>query len=288
VIVVGAEGAVRCLELKTGAKRWEVKPLKEYAAPNSYFGAGGSPLVVGKLVLVNTGADRQMAGISAFDLATGKVVWQATREIESYSSPVVAKLKAGPTVVFVTRLNVVGVDPANGRERFRFPFGQRGPTVNGAAPLVFDEHVFVTASYGIGAVLAKIGVDGAKTVWESDEVLSSQYPTPVYHEGFLYGIHGRQDGGPAELRCIDPLTRSVRWKVPDFGMASVVWADGKLVIQKTAGELVLAKASPESFQSLAQGTVGESTVRALPALSAGRWFVRDEQRLRCYDLGAKP
>ena len=147
------------------------------------------------------------SGIVAFAADTGKLLWQATGERASYSSPVAVTVGGVRHVIFVTRLNVVSINPADGSERFRFPFGKLGPTVNAANPVVFDEHLLVTASYGIGAVLAKIGQDGATVVWRDRDILASQYTTCVEKDGILYGIHGRQDGPPAELRCFDPMAQ---------------------------------------------------------------------------------
>ena len=96
-------------------------------------------------------------------------------------------------MIFATRLNAVGIDPANGRPVFEFPFGKRGPTVNAAAPLVFEEHLFLTSSYGVGAVLARLKETSAEIVWRKQDTMSSQYTTPVYHRGFLYGTDGRED-----------------------------------------------------------------------------------------------
>ena len=89
------------------------------------------------------------------------------------------------------------VDPATGEVVAQAPFGMRGPTVNAATPIVAGEAIFLTASYGIGAKLLEVKTSGVKAIWSSDEVLSSQYNTPVYDNGYLYGIHGREDAGLA-------------------------------------------------------------------------------------------
>jgi outer membrane protein assembly factor BamB len=149
------------------------------------------------------------------------------------------------------------------------------------------DRLFVTASYGIGAQLAQISPAGAKTVWENDDALSSQYTTPIEHQGFLYGINGRQDAGIAELRCVELDTGKVRWKQPDFGTANLIGVGDKLLIQKTSGELVLAQASPDRFMPLASARIFPegSVVQALPALSSGRLFVRDESMLIVLHVG---
>jgi hypothetical protein len=187
-------------------------------------------------------------------------------------------------VIFVTRLNVVSLDPATGEVRFRFPFGRIGPTVNAANPLVVDGHVFVTSSYGIGSVLARIGGDGAEIVWRDTEVLASQYTTCVEHDGHLFGINGRQDGPPPDLTCFDPKTREVAWTQPSFGYATLLKAGDKLLIVKTDGNLVLAAMNVDEYEELTRARICETTIRALPALAGGLLYVRDTRVLKCLDL----
>ena len=98
--------------------------------------------------------------------------------------------------------------------------------------MVVGDNIFLTANYGIGAVWAKFGEASVETQWENDDTLSSQYPSPVFHDGFIYGIHGRDDVGVAELRCISPTTGKVAWSEKEFGMATFVVADKKLLIQR--------------------------------------------------------
>jgi outer membrane protein assembly factor BamB len=188
-------------------------------------------------------------------------------------------------VVFVTRLSVVSVDPATGAERFRFRFGSRGPTVNAANPLILGDHIFVSASYGVGAQWATIERNRAVQVWASDNVMSSQYTTSVEHDGLLYGIDGRQDVGVARLRCFDPRTGKVHWTEEGFGTGNLILADGKLVILKTDGGLLLVDPNPKAYRALAKAELFDGTAQALAALSNGRLYARDTTTLKCVEIG---
>jgi outer membrane protein assembly factor BamB len=284
VIVFGAEGLLRCIDRKTGKELWSDPTRETFGVPESYFGAGSSPLIEGDLVLVNVGGARQNAGVVAFDLKTGDVKWKATGEQASYSSPVVATLGGKRQAIFVTRLACVGLDPATGKVLWSFPFGARGPTVNAANPVLLGDRLFLTASYGVGAVFRKVSAAKAEELWSNGDLLSSQYTTPIEHEGVLYGIDGRQDVGDAALRCIDPATQKVLWSQDGFGYATLIKADGKLLVQKTDGTLVLVRPGKTGYRELAQASLTQGTARPLPALSNGLYFVRDEETLYCYDL----
>jgi outer membrane protein assembly factor BamB len=283
VFVFGAGGNLHCVKLADGKKVWSRTTARDFNVSDSYFGAGSTPIVDAGKLIVNVGG-KGGAGLVAFDLADGHTVWQSTEEQASYSSPVTVTLDGVRHVIFVTRLNAVSINSDNGEVRFRFPFGQRGPTVNAATPVIVGDHLFLTASYGIGAVSAKIGRSDAKIAWSKPDVMSSQYTTPIVHGGNLYGIDGRADIPPAHLRCLDPKTGRVLWSKDDFGKATLILADEKLVIVKTDGTLVLAKPSPDTYRELGRAKILANTSRALPALANGLLFVRDTDTLKCVDL----
>jgi outer membrane protein assembly factor BamB len=285
VCTFGAQGVLSCYDLNSGELLWRRDTHEDFGAREGYFGAGSSPLIDDGKVIVIVGGEREAeAAVVAFDLTSGETAWHSVADDASYSSPVVATVDGTRHLIALTRLKCVSLDPADGGVRFEFPYGLRGPTVTAANPLVIDGKLFISASYGIGAVYAAIQQDGVQELWSGDDILSSQYTTCVEHDGLLYGVDGRQDIPPADLKCFDPVTRDVKWVEPAFGYASLIAADGKLIIVKTDGGLVLAELSPASFQPLAQARIFQDTVRALPALSNGRLYLRDSHTLKCLSL----
>ncbi len=287
VYLFGAGGQLHCVTLTEGKTVWSRNCAQDYSAPEGYFGAGSSPIVIADRLLVNVGGADAEAGIVAFDLKTGKTLWKATTEMASYSSPIAARIGQQLQAIFVTRYNALGLDPATGAVLWKFPFGKRGPTVNAANPLVLGDQLFVTASYGIGAVYAQLGGKEPRAIWASDDVLSSQYTTPIFKDGYLYGIDGREDIGVASLRCINPKTGKIAWTKEGIGKASLILAGDKLLVQTTAGQLLVVSASPRGFEQLAAAKVCGERAYALPAISGGLYYVRDADALRCYDLRVK-
>jgi outer membrane protein assembly factor BamB len=272
VYVFGAAGDLHAVGLEGGQKLWSRSLYSDYDGDEGYFGAGSTPILVGGKLIVNVGGSG--AGLVALDPATGKTAWKATDEAASYSSPAAVKFTSGDRAIFITRLNCVLVDPKTGTAQTLAPFGQRGPTVNAATPLVFGGKMFLTSSYGVGAMFSSFDTKGSEQIWANDDTLSSQYATPVEQDGFLYGIHGREDVGEAELRCVEAATGKVRWSQPGYGVAHIILADGKLVIQTVEGRVALAAAEPAKYQELAAHQLTSEPTRALPALAAGRLYVR--------------
>lgn len=283
VYLFSAGDELHSVAMKTGAHRWSRNLASDFDIPDSYFGAGSTPIVVGDSLLVNVGG-KKGAGIVAFNLQAGKTIWNATDEQASYSSPTAATLDGIQHVIFVTRLSALSIDPDGGKVRWKFPFGARGPTVNAATPQVLDGHLFLSASYGVGAVYRKIGKTDTDEIWANNDTISSQFSTPVPYKGHLYGVDGRQDIPPARLRCIEPRTGRIQWTKNEFPVANLIVADGKLVMVTDDGELILAAASPDAYRELARARLSRTTARALPALSNGLLYVRDTSTLKCVDL----
>jgi outer membrane protein assembly factor BamB len=280
VYVYGASGDCHCLEVQDGGQVWSRALGADYNAPEGYFGAGSTPILLGDKLLVDVGGKK--AGIVGLNIESGDTAWTATTDEASYSSPASIVRGKQHDALFITRLNCVQIDPSTGKAATLFKFGKSGPTVNAAAPLINNGLLFVTASYGVGARCSKLA--GGEVVWADDDTLSSQYSTPVIRDGYLYGIHGREDIPPAHLRCVELKTGKVMWSEESFGVAHPILAGDKLLLLTIEGDLVLAEASPKAYRELGRATIAKSTTRALPALSNGRIYCRSKDKLICIKL----
>jgi outer membrane protein assembly factor BamB len=292
VVVHGAEGMLACIDAATGRRLWERPTHRDFNAQEGYFGAGSTPLVAGGRVIVNVGGRKEEAGIVAFDLATGETLWAATREAAGYSAPVAVDVAGVPHALVVTRLSCLLLESATGRVRWTFPFGQRGPTVNAATPvLLAADRFLVTAAYGIGSVCATFDADGPRPVWQGVESLASQYATPVLVGGRLYATDGRDDVPPADLVCLDPDTGRVLWRESGFGYGTLLIADGRILVVKTDGDLLLVRPDPARLDVIARARPfaddpgGGCQVRALPALAHGTLYLRNDRTLIALDVG---
>ena len=119
----------------------------------------------------------------------------------------------------------------------------------------------------------------AQTRWEGTESLATQYCTPIATQGILVAIDGRDDVPPADLKAVDAATGRVLWVERGFGYGTLLAADGKLLAAKTDGELLLMRADAAGMQVLARARPLAGTIRALPAVAAGRLYVRDDAEI---------
>ncbi len=283
VYAYGAEGTLSAVELATGKKVWALDAKKEFGIRKEFFGTGCSPLIDGDRLLMNIGGANG-AGIVALDKNTGKTLWKALTDESGYSSPVVAAIGGQRHALFFTREGLVDADPASGRIRFQFPWRARmSASVNAAAPIVVGNEVFLSASYNTGAVLLQVNGDGAKKIWSGDDSLSNHYATGVHKDGYLYGFHGRQEFGQS-LRAVEWKTGKVMWNVDGVKAGTITLAGAHLFVLKEDGELLIAAASPKAFQPMKKLKVASAIVRAYPAFSAGRMYIRTDSELSSWKI----
>ena len=282
VYTLGAEGRFLCLELETGKKIWERLLLNDYRVPESYFGVGTSPLLIGDRLLVNVGGKE--AGIVAFAKDTGQELWKATDHEASYSSPVAATLAGHHRAVFFTREGVVLLDPKTGEVQYSKHWRARiHASVNAATPVVVNDDIFISACYSTGALLLHAAGASIEEVWKSNDVMSNHYNTCIHDKGFLYGFDGRQEEGP-HLRCVELRTGKVRWTCERAGCGSMILGDRKLIILGENGDLVLAEVNPDAYKEKARASVLTGPCRSPVALANGLFYGRDGKRLVCWTL----
>lgn len=282
IYTFGAEGQLHCINLADGKKVWSEDTHAKFKVSKGYFGAVGAPLVDDTRVMVNIGGPG--AGIVAFDKNNGKVLWTATDDPAGYSSPLLATVAGLKRALFLTRTGFVDVDPASGKVRYAMRWRARmDASVNAATPIAAGDIVFLTASYGTGAIALEAKGAEYRKLWSNDDSLSSHYATPVHRDGYLYGFHGRQEMGQ-ELHCVELKTGKVMWSEDGMRAGTVTLAGDRLFILRENGELIIAAADPKGFKPLAKQQLLPGVVRAFPALSEGRLYLRNENNIACYRL----
>jgi outer membrane protein assembly factor BamB len=298
VFTYSAAGTLHCVDLQDGRKLWSRELRKDYGAEDGYFGAGNSPLIVDKSAIVNVGG-RKKGGVVAISIADGKTLWAATDADASYASPILWK----QDLVVPTRLATYGLNPADGSVRWQIPFGQRGPTVNAATPIITQEdQLFLTSSYGIGFVMAKRSAGSIEVVQKGDSI-SSQYATPICVGPSLFGSDGREDGGETDFRCIDGKTGATLWTKSGMPICHTIGIRSEaansrenpkekpganLLLVGINGKLWYLPASRDGFKPVWSTQLPEGKYRALPAMSKNLLVVRtsggSNAKWRCFEL----
>ena len=116
-----------------------------------------------------------------------------------------------------------------------------------------------------------------------DEQMSNHFSTCVYHDGHLYGFHGRQEQG-TEFRCVEWKTGKVKWSKPGFGCGALLVAGGQLIVMSEGGELVLVEPTSTAYREKARAEVLAGPFRSHLALANGKLYARDNKKLVCWNL----
>ncbi len=288
VLVYTGEGILAAVNFADGAVLWSHDLPKEHKGKPADYGMACSPLVVGERVIVQLGTPQ--AAVVAYDIPNGKLAWKAGSDPAGYSSPALLDVAGRKQVVAFTGGSVLGLSPEDGKVLWRHPY-ETDFECNIATPLAVKGQVFVSSGENHGCVLLAIKPSGeafeAEEAWSSQgagSVLRNEWQTSVLLDGYLYGFDNVGSAGPVtHLTCVEAATGKRVWQQPRFGKGNLIAADGKLFIATMKGELVVVRASPETFEELGRGVVCGAT-RQAPALAGGLLYVRDDKEIVCLDV----
>jgi len=311
--------------LQDGQELWRRDLSRDFHVVQNFFGVGSTPIVYGQRLWVMVGgspeSDRQWppgaldrvsaagSAMVAVDLETGETQMSIGDDLASYSSPIIATIardpldpnsQKSPVGLAFCRQGLLAFDPQTGRQHFHFPFRSRLlESVNAATPIVRNNQVLLSETYGVGSVLLELNptdLADPRVVWQDDpgqrdQSLQAHWNTPVYHQGYVYASSGR-DSGNADLRCVQWGTGKVMWRQPRLTRCSLTKAAGDdLVVLSERGDLFMIQASPQQYRRLTSHQFPEAgqalryPAWAGVALAQEYLLCRDKSNLYCFEIG---
>ncbi|MYB52883.1 MAG: PQQ-binding-like beta-propeller repeat protein [Acidobacteriia bacterium] len=282
VYALGGDGNLICADATTGAKIWEKHLLKTYGARNINWGISESPLIDGNRIIVNAGG--RGASIVALDKATGKELWKTQSDEAGYSSGVAVEIDGVRQYLFFTGEAAVGVLASNGELLWRYrPVSNS--TANVATPIVRDNLVFFSSSYGTGCALLRLESTGGSTT--ASEVyfnrdMRNHYSSSVLIDDHLYGFSGRI------LTAMEFETGELAWRDRSVGKGQMIYADGRFYILSDDGVVGLVEPDPSEYREVSRFEIGsrDFPTWTLPVISDGTLYLRDQERLYAYSIKA--
>ena len=276
-----------CLDFLTGEKIWSQELLEMSSISQTDFESGvswgraGSPLIVADNVLIPFGGTSDSANLIAFNAETGEEAWRAGKGQVSYSSPTLYDVKGEEQILLFAEAQLVGYAPEDGQVLWSFDWpahSNADPAVSQPVQVAPDQF-FISKGYGTGSKLIQLTqTDSAWSVseiWKNPRVLRTKFTNCVYFEDHVYGL---SDG---ILECVHVGDGKRVWKKGRYRHGQLLLVDGHLLISAESGELVVVKATPESFQELSKiSVIGDVTWNPL-TLSGNRVLMRNGSEAAC-------
>jgi outer membrane protein assembly factor BamB len=294
------DGLVGCVDAKDGRAIWSVHVMQKFKGRGVMFGYACSPVVEGGLVILSVGGEG--ASVVALDAETGATRWASGSAPASYSSVLPITFHGRRQVVALLQNELAGFDLETGRQLWEQQYA-RGYDEHASAVLYDEPYLRTMQAYRAGSdlYLLEAGPTGAdeggvpmctiKRV-RHDAQMSNDVASSVLVDGLVYGFDlrdmqtSRGHASRGTFRCMDFKTGAVRWSSDRPGQASIVAADGKLLMLNDRGEVVMARVNPDRYEELGRGEIfpGE-TCWSAPALHRGRLYLRSPTRAACLFVG---
>jgi outer membrane protein assembly factor BamB len=293
VFILTPHGDLICAESESGKEKWRKNLKSDFGGKKGDgWGYSESVLVDGPNVVCTPGGEKTT--MLALNKLTGETVWATVREGDrgaGHASMVVSQI--GDTKVYVqtTASGALGVRATDGKLLWSYEIDRTTAVI--PSPIVRGDLAFFAAGYKRGGALLKqvpsAGGDvKVEEIYPITKELANKHGGIVLVGDYLYGDSDDQ-GIPF---CADLMTGEIKTKkrMSGKGSASFAAADGRLYIHFANGTMSLVKPDPNELEEVGSFTVpgsGERPSWSHPVIVDGKLYLREQDRILCYDVRAK-
>ncbi|HEX7173803.1 MAG TPA: PQQ-binding-like beta-propeller repeat protein [Pyrinomonadaceae bacterium] len=284
VFTAGPTGKLHALDKKTGKLLWSHDLMSEYKGTIRVNGYACSPLVYRDTVIMQVGGAGN--SLMAFRQKDGGVAWKRHDFKNSPSSPLVINVDGQDQLVAFMYDEVVGVEPQTGELLWSHPhkteFGLNVSTpVWGEGNLLFISSSYGGGSRGLRLTRGREGKTAVEEVW-AHALMRVHYGNAVRLGDFVYASSG--DFGTAPFTALNVRTGKIVWRDRTLARASLLAADGRLILLDEDGHLILATPTPEGLKVHSKAELLKSNAWTAPTLAGTRLYVRDRKNVLALDL----
>jgi outer membrane protein assembly factor BamB len=285
VYVLTENGDLFCLLAADATAVWQRNILKDFGGRNIQWLLSESPLVDGDRLIVTPGG--RNAGMVALDKMTGRTIWTSKDLSDEAGYASAVPVDVGGVRAYTTMMGsaAVGVRATDGSVLWRYP-AAANYTANIATPVVGGSQVFYTSAYGTGGGLVSLRAQGGGI--RADEVyftrdMQNHHGGVVLVDGVLYGFSN------AILTALDFASGRALWRHRSVGKGAVTYADGRLYVLSEDGVVGLAEVSRSGYREAGRFEIPDQGLPswAHPVVSARRLYIRNQNLLLAYDIGAR-
>jgi outer membrane protein assembly factor BamB len=260
VFTLGISGILSCWDAATGKKIWGTP-----AQGSPDFGVASSPLVDG---------DTLIAGLTAYEAATGKVKWQWKDDGVAYASPLVITAGGVKQVIANSQSQILGLAFDSGKLLWKLPL-RSDYDQNAVTPIAVGNFLIFSA---LGNPLQAIRPGAApQKVWENREV-GMYMSSPVMAAGVLWGLTNRNKG---QFFGVDPQIGKTLWtgEGRQTENAALIASGQTVFAQTTEAELIVFEASSKGLKQLRRYHVADTPTWAHPVVLGQQILVKDANSL---------
>jgi outer membrane protein assembly factor BamB len=288
VYAMSGQGILACSGAADGKIHW-LQNMTDLGGTAPHWGYTESVLVDGDQAICTPGGAK--GALAAFEKKTGKLIWQSAEFTDPahYSSIVAADINGAHQYVQITERSVVGIAAKDGKVLWKSAFPGRTAVI--PTPIIKENYVYVTAGYGAGCKLIRIGPGNEASDVYENKVMKN------HHGGvILVGdhIYGHSDG--TGWICQNFKTGEEVWSEKNaLGKGAIAYADGRFYcLDEGSGTVALIEASPNGWKEHARFKLDPQTkirtqqgrIWTHPVISNGKLYLRDQDLIYCFDVKA--
>ncbi|MCL2220013.1 MAG: PQQ-binding-like beta-propeller repeat protein [Chitinispirillia bacterium] len=240
--------------------------------PDNHYGHSSSLITANGLLYVQLD-EYDNGKLLALDTKTGKTVWEATRTVLSWASPILINTGVRRELILVDNEYASSYDPASGKMLWNKDclYGEVGPSAAFANGMVFTANEYASAT-GIDVVNTdEEGKPAVRWSWRGD-LPNTASPAAIDSLLFLATATGI-------VSCINTNSGETLWThIFDRGFYSSPIISGGSVLLFDRNGLMHAFAAAAEFELITSSAIGEP-VMTTPAVLDGYLIVRGNKYL---------
>lgn len=278
---LGGTGHLQCLDAASGKALWMSMLTEDVKTKVPKWGFASSPLIVGDLLIVFSGADRGKS-VLAYHRDSGKLAWSSGDGNHGYSSAHITQIAGTPQLLMISNFGIQSFVPETGDVLWGHAWDMKGNSRIVQPTLVDGDSVLIGGAFNTGTRRLRIRKEGAD--WTVEEMWATKAFRPyfndyVLHKGHCYGFDGKR------LVCLDVKTGERRWKGRSHGGQLLLFPDMDMLLVLTErGEVLLIEAQPNALKERARFKALTGKTWNHPVVAHGKLFVRNAEKMACYNL----
>lgn len=284
-------GLIGALSADRGKLLWSVNLKEEFNGQGTDFGYSASPTVVDGKIFLPVGG--KGAGVVALEGKSGAVIWKSGDSSASYTPLLPIQHQGRSLLIALLENTLAAHDLKSGEELWSIDLSQ-GYDEHAAWPIYSEPYLLICSPFRSGGVLYDLGNDASRRPTEIRRTnqMSNDIFSSVLVGDSLYGfdikdvqakLHRPSRG---MFRCLEFPALQQRWETDSTGHATVLEADGKLILFNDKGELILSQANADQYLELGRAEVLSGEICwTQPTLHDGKIFIRNQTQAVCLYLG---